>query len=89
MKWLTSFREKDAPLSCPQSGVDKAEQDFLMSFLAPLGKTDLDGQLSHIDACISRAREKERQARERWQSHARLYMTGGVCAGLCAALLLA
>lgn len=86
LSWLSQFDGQSA-LSCPQ-GLQAEEQDFAAAFFEGLGVTDLEGQLEHMNQYAQRADEQYRTAREKYRRLGKAYAVTGVCAGLCAGLLL-
>ena len=86
--WLQHFASSKTAPVCPAQGLLKEEQAFAQALFAGFGVTDLEGQLSHLEVFLQQAKEREAAARTDLKTNAKVYGTGGICAGLSLALLL-
>ena len=87
LAWLKEYTCQDGELCCP-SGLRGTEQHVAASFFALLGTSDLDGQLSHIAQTRDKVIELVQAATERRRRLSSVYMSLGVCAGLCVGLIM-
>ena len=87
LSWLSEWDPNDPVLTLPSSLCDE-EYAFARSLFDHLGKTDLDGQLTHFGLHVEEARARAAAAREQCQRRGKAYAVTGICAGLCVGLLL-
>lgn len=79
---------KEANLSGEDCGFTEGDRELLFQFGRGLGKSDVDGQLSHCEAYRRLIGDRLTAARGEVASKGKLYITLGVSAGLAVALLL-
>lgn len=87
LSWLSEYEHEGETLVLPRA-LDERERAFAMSFFAPLGTTDLEGQLMHIEQHIDRAEQAQADACAVYKRCAKAYVMTGVCVGLCIGLAL-
>lgn len=87
LSWLSQYETRADILEAPRA-LQACERCFAESFFAPLGTTDLEGQLLHIEQFVIRASEAVRAADSAYASRAKAYMMTGICVGACIGLAL-
>lgn len=73
---------------CAQYSLKKKDRQLLMEFGKELGKTDLDGQINHLELYKSLFEARLAQTEEEINQKSKLYKSLGLFAGLSAALIL-
>lgn len=81
--WDAALRS--AGCSC---GLREADRQLIRDFGGGLGRSDVEGQLSHCEAFAQLLDDRLQTARSEAASKGKLYITLGAAAGLCTALLL-
>ncbi len=71
-----------------QYALQNSDKELLTEFGERLGKTDLEGQLSHIELCRALLQKQINTAEEAAAKSSRLYKTLGIFGGVCAAILI-
>lgn len=84
--WLSEY-DGGETLVLPQT-LKNSERAFAVGFFAPLGTTDLEGQLAHIEQYLERALQAEREARATYKQRGKAYVMTGISVGLCVGLAL-
>ncbi len=84
LSWLT---DDDTP-TMDEGCFRKEERLFAQGLFSRLGMTDLDGQLKHLEHYAMLADQEETAAHERCERLSRVYVTMGLCAGLCLGIVL-
>ena len=69
-------------------GLNRADTELLVEFGNGLGKTDIEGQLSHCELYAELFSRQAENARQEVAAKGRLYTTLGIAGGLALALLL-
>lgn len=67
---------------------DPKDQKLFLEWVAGLGSTDTEGQLSHINLFLSRLEQNLREAAQDRAVKSRLYVSLGFCGGLSLCILL-
>ncbi|MBQ6250545.1 stage III sporulation protein AB [Ruminococcus sp.] len=83
-----SIREKWRELLLRDTSVPEEESAVLLEFGSVLGTTDVQGQLSSIDALLVRIEELREQRRQEYLQKGRLYRSLGVMAGVSVGIIL-
>ena len=67
---------------------NNSDKELLLGFGEKLGKTDLEGQLSHIELYRALFQKQIKEAEDDAQKKSRLYRTLGIFGGVSAAILI-
>lgn len=70
------------------SGINNSDRELLINIGSELGKTDVDGQLSHLELCSSLVAVQLSDARETLLKKTRLYRALGLFAGVSIAIII-
>ena len=70
------------------TGITKQDRAIIREFGAGLGKTDIDGQISHCKLCMTAAQNNLENARKEKETKTKLYRSLGVLGGTACALLI-
>lgn len=66
----------------------KSDINLLMTFAENLGKTDVDGEITHIQMYVELLHSRINDAQNSINSKSKLYRTFGVCVGLLISIML-
>ena len=82
-------RWEEAVKSIPKvRALNNSDKELLLGFGEKLGKTDLEGQLSHIELYRALFQKQIKEAEDDAQKKSRLYRTLGIFGGVSAAILI-
>ena len=86
--YLCVEADRDTPFYDRWEEANNSDKELLLGFGEKLGKTDLEGQLSHIELYRALFQKQIKEAEDDAQKKSRLYRTLGIFGGVSAAILI-